>query len=137
MNPWIGLALVVAALTAGWHGWRWPGVALAASVIAFWLLLQFSRSLRVMRAAAGSPVGRVDSAVMLNAKLDKGWPMLKLIAATRSLGRRVSETPEVWAWADDGGAEVAITLVGGRIASWELTRAAAHAAGSAAGGAAA
>ena len=122
MNPWIGLALVVAALVAGWHGWRWPGVALAASVIAFWLLLQFSRSLRVMRAAAGSPVGRVDSAVMLNARLGTGWPMLKLLGLTRSLGRRVSERPEVWAWGDDGGAEVAVTLVNGRVTQWRLTR---------------
>ena len=122
MNPWIGWALSAAALAAGWQAWRWPGVALAATVIVFWLLLQFSRSLRVLRQAGGAPVGHVASAVMLNAKLGTGWTLLRLLALTKSLGRRVSETPEVWAWADDGGAQVAITLVNGRVTSWVLTR---------------
>ena len=122
MNPWIGWVLAAAALAAGWFGYGVRGLALALSVIAFWLLLQFSRSLRVMRAAAGSKVAHVGSAVMLNARLTKGWPMLKLLGQTRSLGRRVTEAPEVWAWADEGGAEVAVTFVDGRIASWVLTR---------------
>ena len=122
MNAIVGWSLAALALAAGWQAYGWSGVALAVSVIVFWLLLQFSRSLRVMRMAAGSPVGRVGSAVMLHAGLVKGWPMLKLLTLTRSLGRRVSESPEVWAWADEGGAQVEVTLVGGRIASWVLTR---------------
>ena len=122
MNAIVGWSLAALALAAGWQAWGWPGVALAVSVIVFWLLLQFSRSLRVMRMAAGSPVGRVGSAVMLHAGLVTGWPMLKLLTLTRSLGRRVSATPEVWAWADEGGAQVEVTLVSGHIAGWVLTR---------------
>ena len=122
MNPIVGWLLAAAALAAGWQAWRWPGVALAATVIVFWLLLQFSRSLRVLRQAGGAPVGHVASAVMLNAKLGTGWTLLKLLALTKSLGRRVSETPEVWAWVDEGDAQVAVTLVNGRIVSWVLTR---------------
>ncbi len=126
MSPVLGWSLAALALAAGWQAYRWQGVLLAVSVIVFWLLLQFSRSVRVMRMTTGAPVGHVASAVMLNAKLAKGWPMLKVLPITRSLGRRVSPAdqpdPEVWAWADDGGVQVAVTFVKGRVAQWTLTR---------------
>ena len=120
-----GWLLAFAALVAGWFGYGWPGLALAFSVIVFWLLLQFNRSVRVMRDAAESPVGTVPSAVMLHAKLRVGLPMLRIVSLTKSLGRRVGESPEVWAWADASGAEVRIVFDHGRCASWVLNRPAA------------
>ena len=122
MNPWFGWALAAAALFIGWRSYGWPGVALAFSVIVFWLLLQFSRSVRVMRGASESPVGHVDSAVMLNAKLREKQPMLEIVKLTKSLGQRVSNEPEVWRWADDGGSSVEITFVNGRCTRWVLQR---------------
>lgn len=122
MNPWIGWTLAGVALWAGWQGYGWPGIALAFSAIVFWLLLQFSRSVRVMRNASESPVGHVDSAVMLNAKLRRDMLMLDVVKLTHSLGRRDGESPEVWSWGDDGGARVSITFVGGRCAQWALQR---------------
>jgi hypothetical protein len=122
MSPRIGWSLAFAALVAGWFSYGWPGLALAFSAIVFWLLLQFSRSLRVMRGAAESPVGAVPSAVMLHSKLRPGLTMLHIVALTKSLGRRVGEAPEVWAWADASGAEVRIEFDRGRCASWVLNR---------------
>ena len=126
MSPILGWSLAVLALAAGWQAYRWQGLMLGFSVIVFWLLLQFSRSVRVMRMTSGAPIGHVPSAVMLNARLSKGWPMLKVLPVTRSLGRRVSPPgqadPEVWAWADDGGAQVGVTFVHGRVTQWALTR---------------
>jgi uncharacterized protein (DUF58 family) len=122
MNPWIGWALAAAALAAGWFGYGWRGVALAVTVIAFWLLLQFNRLVRVMRTASESPVGHIANAVMLHARLQTGLPMAKVIALTKSLGRRVDEASEVYTWTDDGGASVTITFVSGRCASWVLAR---------------
>ena len=43
----IGWALAAAALAAGWLGYGWRGLVLALSVIAFWLLLQASRTLAI------------------------------------------------------------------------------------------
>lgn len=124
-----GWALAVAALVAGWLGYGWRGVALALTVIAFWLLLQFSRTLRVLRNAAQSPVGHVDSAVMLNAKLGVGLRLPQVIAMTRSLGRRVGADggtaaggPEVFVWRDGGSDEVELTFVNGRCTQWFLRR---------------
>jgi len=122
MNAWFGWALAAAALFIGWRSYGWPGVALAFSVIVFWLLLQFSRSVRVMRGASESPVGHVDSAVMLNAKLREKQPMLEIVKLTKSLGQRVGNEPEVWRWADDGGSSVEITFVNGRCTRWVLQR---------------
>ena len=122
MNAWFGWALAAAALFIGWRSYGWPGVALAFSVIVFWLLLQFSRSVRVMRGASESPVGHVDSAVMLNAKLREKQPMLEIVKLTKSLGQRVGDEPEVWRWTDDGGSSVEITFVNGRCTRWVLQR---------------
>lgn len=122
MTPWAGWALAAAALAAGWFGYGPRGVALAVSVIAFWLLLQFTRLVRVMRSAAESPVGHVPSAVMLNAKLHAGLPMAKIVALTKSLGQRDDASQEVYTWADAGGAAVRVTFANGRCARWVLTR---------------
>ena len=123
MNPWMGWALAAAALAAGWYGYGVRGVAMAVSVIAFWLLLQFTRLMRLMRDAGQSPLGRVPSAVMLHAKLHAGMTMARVVALTQSLGRRTDESSEVYTWADDGGASVDVTFANGRCASWVLTRA--------------
>ena len=124
MNPWIGWALAAAALAAGWFGYGARGIALAVTVIAFWLLLQFNRLVRVMRSAAESPLGHVDNAVMLHAKLQTGLPMAKVVALTKSLGRRADDdSRELYTWTDAGGASVSITFTDGRCASWVLARA--------------
>ena len=117
-----GWGLAALATATGYWAYGWRGVALAASVIVFWLLLQFSRALRVMRQAAQAPVGRVASAVMLHAKLAVGLRMIDVIPLTRSLGRKVRDEPETFAWADESGAEVEIEFVGGRCTQWRLTR---------------
>ena len=122
MNPILGWALAAAALAAGWRGYGWSGIALALSVIVFWLLIQFNRSLKVMRNAASAPVGHIDSAVMLNSKLSAGLPMLRVVTLTRSLGRRVAQEPETWAWADASGSNVTIVFDKGRCQRWALNR---------------
>ena len=122
MNPFIGWALALVALAAGWRGHGWPGVALAFTVIVFWLLIQFNRSVKVMRNAAGSPVGHIDSAVMLNAKLSAGLPMIRIVTLTKSLGTRVAEAPETRAWADASGSSVTIVFDRGRCKRWVLNR---------------
>ncbi len=122
MNPLIGWTLAALALAAGTYAYGWQGAVFAATVIVFWLLLQFNRVLRTMRRASESPVGHVASAVMLHAKLRPGMPMLDIVKFTRSLGRRLSQQPEVWAWSDAAGAQVAITFEGGRCRHWALTR---------------
>ena len=122
MNTIVGWSLAVLAVAAGWWSYGWQGVVMAASLIVFWLLLQFSRTLRVMKSAGNAPIGEVDSAVMLNAKLKPGMPLMRVLTLTGSLGRRVSDSPEVWAWSDAYGASVALTLEAGKLTRWELTR---------------
>jgi hypothetical protein len=118
-----GWALAVAAVAVGYAGYGWRGVLLAITVVVFWLLLQFSRALRVMRLAAQAPVGQVPSAVMLHAKLQPGMPLMAVIKLTRSLGRKVRDEPETFAWRDESGAEVEIEFDSGRCKVWRLTRA--------------
>lgn len=123
----LGWALAAAALAAGYHSYGVAGVALALTVVVFWLLLQFSQALRTLRIASQRPVGQVPSAVMLNARLAAGMRLPRVLRLTLSLGRRVSEEPEIWAWADGAGDEVQVTLQGGRVTQWQLRRAAVQA----------
>lgn len=122
MNPFLGWTLALMALAAGWTGYGWPGVAMAGTVIAFWLILQFNRVVRVMRNANETPVGHVVSVVMLNAKLKVGMPMIQVVALTRSLGKKVPHTAETYLWTDAGGLELIVTFDNGRCKNWELKR---------------
>ena len=119
---WFGWLMTGVAFVLGWWQWRWPGVALVFTVVVFWLLLQFSQALRALRFASARPVGHVDSAVMLHARLHKGMRLTHVLRHSKSLGRRVSEEPEVFSWADEAGDEVRITLGHGRLTHWELIR---------------
>lgn len=125
MSVVIGWGLAVVAVAAGWMLYGWRGVLLAVTVTVFWLLLQFTRALRAMRQAGQSPVGRVGSAVMFNARLKPGLSLLQVIQMTRSLGERLSpegEEPEQWRWTDDGGSSVTLALQRGRLVRWTLLR---------------
>lgn len=124
MNPLIGWGLALAAFVAGWMGWGWRGVALAFTATVFWLLLQFSRSLRVLRQAGRRPVGTIDNAVMLHARLRPGMRLLEILPLTGSLGQKVTDEPETWLWTDEGGDRVRVELRGGRVSASTLERAA-------------
>jgi hypothetical protein len=126
MNAGIGWALAVLALAAGYLGYGWRGVLLAITVVAFWLLLQFSQALRVMRAASARPLGSVDSALMLHSKLHPGMRLVDIIKLTRSLGQALGtpgSDPEHFRWVDAGGDAVRVELVGGKLVRSELERA--------------
>ena len=122
MTAWLGWALAVAAVAVAYAGYGWPGVLLATTLIVFWLLLQFSRALRALRLASARPVGAVASAVMLHSKLRTGLRLPQVLALTHSLGRRVVDAPETYAWADEGGDEVQVELRKGRVSAWRLRR---------------
>jgi hypothetical protein len=48
----------------------------------------------------------------------------QIIALTKSLGRKVRDDPETFAWRDSGGDEVSIEFANGRCVRWELRRSA-------------
>ena len=125
MSTLLGWLLAVAAMAAGYMSYGWPGVLLAVTVLVFWLLLQFSRALRVMHNAAQRPVGSVANAVMFNARLQAGWRLPKVLALSGSLGRRASDAPahaEVFVWQDAGGDAVRVEFEHGLVTRWQLQR---------------
>lgn len=124
MNPLIGSALALAAFIAGGLLYGWKGVILALTVVVFWLLLQFSRLMRTMRAASEGPVGRIGNAVMLHAKLREGMKMLEVLPLTGSLGTKVAADgdAETWAWTDAGEARIELVFEAGKLARWTLAR---------------
>jgi len=126
MNSVASWSLAAAALAAGWFGGGWQGLVLAVTAIVFWLLLQFSRALRVLRKAGSAPLGRVDSAVMLHSKLRAGMTLVQVLTLTGSLGERVAPpaegADESWRWRDAGDASVTVHLRGGRTRDWALQR---------------
>ena len=122
MNPLLGWGLAAIFAVLAWQQYGWQGLLVAVSAIVFWLLLQFNRSVRVMKNAAGAPVGHIGSAVMLNARLKPGMTLLQVIALTRSLGRRLDEAGDSWAWEDEGGNRVTLQFARGRLVRHDLLR---------------
>ena len=116
-----GVALVAAA----YYGYGWPGVAMAASGGIMWMILHFTRLTQVMVRAGKRPIGYVDSAVMLNAKLKPASSLLHVIAQTQALGELLSpkdQQPEIFRWTDGGESHVTCQFNNGKLASWALVR---------------
>jgi hypothetical protein len=122
MNAKLGWALAVLAVALGYVQYGWPGAVMAISAVVFWLLMQFTRAMRAMRAAGSAPVGSVASAVMLNARLKPGQRLMDVITLTRSLGEKLSDEPETYRWTDGSGVSVTVELAKGLCVRWTLAR---------------
>ncbi len=112
-------------LAFAYKHYQWTGVALVVSGLVTWALLHFSRLMQILKRAANRPIGYVDSAVMLNAKLQKGKTLMHVIAMTKALGELLSvkdAQPEVFRWTDGTQSHVTATFAGGKLQSWELFR---------------
>jgi hypothetical protein len=117
--------LATGLLVLAHRQYGWLGVAAVAGGLVMWLLLHVTRLLTVMQRAARRPLGYVDSAVMLNAKLNTGDTLFRVVALTRSLGERHSpdnEQPEHFRWTDNAGSRVDAVFLQGRLQSWSLHR---------------
>jgi hypothetical protein len=119
--PLAGVAVAVLA----WRAYGWPGIAIALTGMVMWALLHFTRLTQILKRAGNRPVGFVDSAVMLNAKLRPGLTLLHVIGMTRALGEMLSPKgaqPEVWRWTDASASHVTCEFTNGKLAKWELYR---------------
>jgi hypothetical protein len=90
-----------------------------------WLLLHFTRLMQVLKRAANRPIGYVDSAVMLNAKLRSGVSLLHVVAMTKALGTLESAKdvqPEVFRWTDETQSHVSCEFHNGKLRKWQLQR---------------
>ena len=119
--PVVGAAVVALA----YRQYGWFGVVAVATGVVMWLLLHFTRLMTVLKRAANRPIGYVDSAVMLNAKLKPGVNLMHVVAMTRALGQLQSEKdmqPEVFRWTDGTQSHVTCTFVSGKLTHYALFR---------------
>ena len=120
----IPLAIIAAAALA-WQSYGWKGIAVVVSMLVFGILLHFSRMMQVLKRAARRPIGYVDSAVMLNAKLKPGVTLLHVVAMTKALGELKSvknQQPELYRWTDGAESHVTGEFSGGKLVKWEMVR---------------
>jgi hypothetical protein len=119
--PLAGVGVAVLAFRA----YGWAGIAVAATGGVMWALLHFTRLTHVLKKAGERPIGYVDSAVMLNAKLRPGLTLLHVIGMTRALGEPLSPKeaqPEVYRWTDGSASHVTCEFTAGKLATWVLHR---------------
>ena len=108
-----------------YRSYGWPGIAVVVTFLVFGILLHFTRLMTILKRAANRPIGYVDSAVMLNAKLKPGATLMHVVAMTRALGLLKSANdaqPEVFEWKDAGESVVTCTFVGGKLSHHVLVR---------------
>ena len=122
----VGIPLAgLIAIALAWDRFGWQGVAVVATAIVMWVLMHFNRLMQVLKRAANRPIGHVDSAVMLNAKLKKGITLMHVTAMTRALGALQTEPdqqPEIYRWADASLSHVDCEFNNGRLVRWQLFR---------------
>ncbi|WHZ09799.1 MAG: hypothetical protein OJF60_000238 [Burkholderiaceae bacterium] len=112
-------------IAASYRFYGWGGVALASGALLMWLLLRFNRMMQVLGRAATRPVGHIDNAVMLNARLRAGMTLLNVLSMTRALGEMRSPKntqPEIFRWTDTGASHVTAEFRRGRLVHWTLFR---------------
>lgn len=120
---WVAMAVV---LWGVWQQYGGMGVLLAFSMLMFWLTIQFSQTMRVLKRAAGQPKGTVGHALKLHVKLKPGMKLLTVIGMTGSLGDMLSAPdvqPEVFRWTDPAGSSVTARFVDGRLLDHQIERA--------------
>ena len=120
----VPLAIIGGAVLA-YRAYSWPGIAVVVTFLVFGILLHFTRLMTILKRAANRPIGHVDSAVMLNAKLKPGATLMHVVAMTRALGLLKSAKdaqPEVFEWKDAGESVVTCTFVGGKLSHHVLVR---------------
>ena len=116
---------IVGGVLLAYRSYGWQGIAAVVSVLVFGILLHFSRMMQVLKRAANRPIGHVDSAVMLNAKLKPGATLMHVVAMTRALGLLKSAKdaqPEVFEWKDGTDSVVTCTFVSGKLSHHVLVR---------------
>ena len=119
--PIAGLLLIAAA----YRSYGWGGLAIATGALVMWLLLHFTRMMQVLKRAANRPIGYVDSAVMLNARLRSGMTLLHVVAMTKALGELRSprqSQPELYRWTDGTQSHVSCEFHNGKLKKWEMVR---------------
>lgn len=115
----------VVMVAVGWQSGGWGGVALVVGGIVMWMLLHFTRTMKVLQGAAHRPIGYCDSAVMVNSKLRPGVNLLHVMALTRAMGEQLSEPgadPEIYRWTDGTASSVTCEFVNGRVTKWTMVR---------------
>ena len=121
-----GVPLLAAILIAvAYRSYGWKGVGVAATLMVMWALLHANRLMQVLKRAAKRPIGYVDSAVMLNAKLRPGVTLMHVVAMTKALGELQSEKdrqPELYRWTDGSESHVTCEFMGGKLVKWQLVR---------------
>jgi len=123
MNHRIGWVLALVALVFGSWRYGWQGALLALTLIVFWLLLDFSRSMRVLRAASRRPVGQTASARQLHTRLKAGLTTVELVKLAGAVGEVVDPAVPVLRWRDDYGDAIEVRCPGGRAQTWLLSQA--------------
>jgi hypothetical protein len=117
--------LAIATLVLAYVYYQWMGLAAAAAMLVMWLMLHFTRLMHILQRASKRPIGHVDSAVMLNAKLKPGMTLMHVVAMTRALGQLRSDKdaqPELYRWTDNSDSHVDCTFVGGKLTQYSLFR---------------
>jgi hypothetical protein len=120
----VPLGGVLLALLA-FRSYGLAGLLAALGAVVMWGLLHYTRLMQILKRAANSPVGYVGSAVMLNAKLSPGLPLIHVLALTRSLGELRSpkdQQPEVFRWTDGTQSHVTLEFKNGKLQTWVLHR---------------
>ena len=121
LRPWLFPTLVLALCYAAWRSYGWQGLVLAMLMSSFWVLLHFTKLMRLLRAAAARPKGAVADIPALQRHLRTGMPLHDVVRRTACLGERPADATadEVFDWHDEQGRVLRLHFQAGRLQRFE------------------
>ena len=123
LRTWLFPAMAAALAYAAWRSYSWPGLILALLMLSFWLLLHFTKLMRLLRTVANRPLGRVRDVGAMAKRLKPGMPLVDVMRLTLSIGalRSAPDTDsELRTWSDDAGRTAICHFEQGRLVSFRV-----------------
>jgi len=112
-------ALALTLCVAAWRSYGAQGLLLAVLMLSFWVLLHFTKLMRLLRAAASRPIGAVAEVPTLQSQLRLGMALHDVIRRTACLGERLNEPVgadvESFCWSDEKGRRLLLRFEAGRL----------------------
>lgn len=122
-RSWLFPALALTLILAAWRSYGWQGVLLATLMLSFWVLLHFSKILRLLRTAATRPLGHCRDCRALARALKRGMPLYRVVQFTHALGLRQDSADAAvdrFVWHDPQDWQLEVVLWHGRVSEWTL-----------------
>lgn len=99
----------------------WVGVIAVIAIFVIICALQFYRIFKLIATIQHAPEGVTQNAVWLSKQIKPGMSLVKVVQRARALGKKISDSPEIYIWQDSSHC-LEVTLTDMRIIDIQIKK---------------